>query len=103
MRTDFGVGGGNSLASPSTANHRRNRGCIRAGSPSTGCVACGWICALRPQTEQHLVGDNGEVRVIDLGQAAKIGTKKKRVQGTPDFMAPEQVKLEAVTVKTDVF
>ena len=28
---------------------------------------------------------------------------KPRVQGTPDFMAPEQVKCEPVTVRTDIF
>jgi serine/threonine protein kinase len=41
--------------------------------------------------------------VIDLGQTCKVGTAKKRIQGTPDFIAPEQVKCLPVTVKTDVF
>jgi serine/threonine protein kinase len=39
----------------------------------------------------------GAVKVIDLGQAARIGAAKTRVQGTPDYMAPEQVKLLPVT------
>jgi len=43
------------------------------------------------------------VKVIDLGQAAKIGTAKSRIQGTPDYIAPEQVKCLPVTVQTDVF
>src|SRR5438034_5617019 len=42
-------------------------------------------------------------KVIDLGQACAVGTKKQRIQGTPDFIAPEQVKCEAVTPRTDVF
>jgi len=28
---------------------------------------------------------------------------KERIQGTPDFIAPEQVKREPITAKTDVF
>src|SRR5215210_2259650 len=43
------------------------------------------------------------VKVIDLGQAARIGTAKTRIQGTPDYIAPEQVKCLPVTVQTDVF
>ncbi len=43
------------------------------------------------------------VKVIDFGQACRQGTTKERVQGTPDFIAPEQVKLRPVTMRTDVF
>jgi serine/threonine-protein kinase len=59
-------------------------------------------CDLKPN---NILRDpaTGAVRVIDLGQAAKIGTAKTRVQGTPDYMAPEQVKLLPVTIRTDVF
>lgn len=59
-------------------------------------------CDLKPN---NILRDNvtRNVKVIDLGQAAKIGTVKTRIQGTPDFMAPEQVKCLPVTVKTDVF
>jgi len=58
-------------------------------------------CDLKPNN--IMVSPKGSVKVIDLGQAVKIGTKKKRIQGTPDFIAPEQVKLGAVTVRTDVY
>lgn len=58
-------------------------------------------CDLKPN---NILRDNsGRVKVIDLGQAAKAGTIKRRIQGTPDYMAPEQVKCLPVTVKTDVF
>jgi serine/threonine-protein kinase len=58
-------------------------------------------CDLKPN---NILRDNmGNVKVIDLGQAAKVGTAKKRIQGTPDYMAPEQVKCKPVTVQTDVF
>ena len=45
----------------------------------------------------------GGVRVIDLGQACAIGTMKKRMQGTPDYIAPEQVLRRPITSQTDMF
>lgn len=50
-----------------------------------------------------LLGADGAVKVIDLGQACRIGRAKPRVQGTPDFMAPEQARCEALTPWTDVY
>jgi serine/threonine-protein kinase len=49
------------------------------------------------------VSAQGVVKVIDLGQACPVGTVKKRIQGTPDYISPEQVKLAPVTVRTDIF
>ena len=42
-------------------------------------------------------------KLIDLGQSCKIGTIKKRIQGTPDYIAPEQVHRREITAKTDVY
>lgn len=42
-------------------------------------------------------------KLIDLGQSCKIGTVKKRIQGTPDYIAPEQVQLKEITPKTDIY
>ncbi|MEM6459637.1 MAG: serine/threonine-protein kinase [Planctomycetota bacterium] len=43
------------------------------------------------------------VKLIDFGQSCKSGTVKPRIQGTPDYIAPEQVKRQAITERTDVF
>jgi serine/threonine-protein kinase len=45
----------------------------------------------------------GGVKIIDFGQACPMGTAKQRVQGTPDFIAPEQVRKMPLDRRTDVF
>jgi len=50
-----------------------------------------------------MISTNGKVKLIDFGQACKMGVKKERVQGTPDFITPEQVKLSTVDEKTDIY
>ncbi len=49
-----------------------------------------------------LVGPN-LVKVIDLGQACATGTRKKRIQGTPGYIAPEQAHRRQITERTDVY
>lgn len=44
-----------------------------------------------------------QAKIIDLGQSCKEGTIKTRIQGTPDYIAPEQVHRRAITAKTDVY
>ena len=58
-------------------------------------------CDLKPNN--ILVGGDGVAKVIDFGQTCPVGTAKVRIQGTPDFISPEQVKCSPVTVQTDVF
>ena len=47
--------------------------------------------------------NDGGVKIIDFGQSCKIGEIKDRIQGTPDFIAPEQVARQPITIETDVF
>jgi eukaryotic-like serine/threonine-protein kinase len=58
-------------------------------------------CDIKPNN--ILRDDKGQVKVIDFGQSVKIGTIKERIQGTPDFIAPEQVARRPISVQTDVF
>ncbi|MFH1748647.1 MAG: serine/threonine-protein kinase [Planctomycetota bacterium] len=50
-----------------------------------------------------LVGKDGTVKIIDFGQSCPLGHRKNRLQGTPDFMAPEQVMQSKIDHRTDVF
>lgn len=58
-------------------------------------------CDIKPNN--ILRSDHGKVKVIDFGQGCKIGTVKERIQGTPDYIAPEQVARRPISVQTDVF
>ena len=50
-----------------------------------------------------MIGDDGHVHIIDLGQACAVGTKKQRIQGTPGYIAPEQAQRAEITPATDVY
>lgn len=50
-----------------------------------------------------LLTEDDEVKIIDFGQSCPNGTVKQRIQGTPDYIAPEQVKRRNITPKTDIF
>ena len=50
-----------------------------------------------------LVTEHDEVKIIDLGQGCPIGTVKKRIQGTPGYMAPEQAHRQTITPQTDIY
>ncbi len=58
-------------------------------------------CDLKPNN--ILRSDSGHVKVIDFGQACRIGTIKQRIQGTPDYIAPEQVARKPISVQTDMY
>jgi serine/threonine protein kinase len=58
-------------------------------------------CDIKPNNIMR--NDRGVVKVIDYGQSCKLGTTKPRIQGTPDYIAPEQVDRRPITAQTDVF
>ena len=58
-------------------------------------------CDMKPNN--ILISKTGTIKIIDFGQSCKIGTTKQRIQGTPDYIAPEQVKRNPLGPKTDVF
>jgi serine/threonine-protein kinase len=58
-------------------------------------------CDIKPNN--ILRNDRGQVKVIDFGQGCRIGTVKERIQGTPDYIAPEQVNRKPIDQRTDVF
>jgi serine/threonine protein kinase len=72
---------------PTAMHHMHKRGYVHADmKPNNIVVADGWVA-----------------KIIDLGQGCKIGTVKPRIQGTPDYIAPEQVHRRPITPKTDVY
>lgn len=58
-------------------------------------------CDIKPNN--ILFNPKGAIKVIDLGQSCKLGEIKKRIQGTPDYIAPEQVRREHLSHRTDIF
>lgn len=58
-------------------------------------------CDIKPNN--ILFNPAGGIKVIDLGQSCRLGEVKKRIQGTPDYIAPEQVRREHISHRTDTF
>jgi eukaryotic-like serine/threonine-protein kinase len=50
-----------------------------------------------------MYGKRGEVKIIDYGLAWIKKETKDRVQGTPEYMAPETAKSKIVNEKTDIY
>jgi serine/threonine protein kinase len=50
-----------------------------------------------------LLSKRGQVKIIDYGLARLRGSSTVRVQGTPEYMAPEQAKKAIVNEQTDIF
>jgi serine/threonine protein kinase len=50
-----------------------------------------------------MLSRTGDVKIIDYGLAWIKGEAKGRVQGTPEYMAPEQARQGTVNERTDIF
>ncbi len=50
-----------------------------------------------------MLSRTGDVKIIDYGLARIKGESRERVQGTPEYMAPEQAKSGTVNELTDIY
>jgi serine/threonine protein kinase len=50
-----------------------------------------------------MLSRTGEVKVIDYGLAWIKGEPKERLQGTPEYMAPETAKRKLVNERSDIY
>jgi serine/threonine protein kinase len=50
-----------------------------------------------------LLSRSGDVKIIDFGLATIQGEGKNRIQGTPEYIAPEQAKHKMVNERTDIY
>ncbi len=50
-----------------------------------------------------IVTPDDQIKLIDYGQSSAMLHAKERIQGTPDYMAPEQAKRSVLDQRTDVF
>jgi serine/threonine-protein kinase len=56
---------------------------------------------MKPQNV--VVAESGEPKIMDFGLCMRKGRYNARVQGTPDFMAPEQLRKGWVDERTDIY
>jgi serine/threonine protein kinase len=56
---------------------------------------------MKPQN--IMLSKNGQVKLIDFGTCWIRGEDKHRVQGTPQYMAPEQATERTVDARTDIY
>src|SRR5262245_42746235 len=61
------------------------------------------VCHSDLKPNNILLSKAGEVKIIDYGLARIKGEGKGRVQGTPEYMAPEQARQGIVTERTDIY
>jgi serine/threonine protein kinase len=50
-----------------------------------------------------MLSRSGDVKIIDFGLATIQGEGKGRIQGTPEYIAPEQAKHKMVNERTDIY
>src|SRR6516164_980176 len=61
------------------------------------------VCHADLKPNNIMVSRAGEIKIIDYGLAWIKGEPKERVQGTPEYMAPEQSKHKTVNDRTDIY
>src|SRR5262245_45093858 len=61
------------------------------------------VCHADLKPNNIMISRTGDVKIIDYGLAWIKGERKGRVQGTPEYMAPEQARQGTVTESTDMY
>jgi len=61
------------------------------------------VCHADLKPNNVMLSRAGDVKIIDYGLAWIKGEAKGRVQGTPEYMAPEQSKHSMVNERTDIY
>jgi serine/threonine protein kinase len=61
------------------------------------------VCHADLKPNNIMLSRSGEVKILDYGLAWIRGESKNRVQGTPEYMAPEQARGGTVNERTDIF
>jgi eukaryotic-like serine/threonine-protein kinase len=61
------------------------------------------VCHADLKPGNLMLSKTGEVKIIDFGLATIQGEGKNRIQGTPEYIAPEQVKHRMVNERTDIY
>jgi serine/threonine protein kinase len=61
------------------------------------------VCHADLKPNNIILSRAGDVKIIDFGLAWIKGEDKNRLQGTPEYMAPEQAKHLLVNERTDIY
>ena len=61
------------------------------------------VCHADLKPNNIIVSRTGDVKIFDFGLARIKGESRGRVQGTPEYMAPEQAKRGIVNERTDIY
>jgi serine/threonine protein kinase len=61
------------------------------------------VCHADLKPNNIMLSRSGDVKILDYGLAWIKGQAKGRVQGTPEYMAPEQARGGTVNERTDIF
>jgi serine/threonine protein kinase len=61
------------------------------------------VCHADLKPNNIMISRAGAVKVIDFGLARLKGEHKGRIQGTPEYIAPEQAKHQLINERTDIY